>query len=186
MSDPSHGPDPLFFGYGSLVNLATHGYRDPRPARLTGWRRVWRRTSLREVAFLSVDPAPDVTIDGVVAQVPGADWALLDERERAYARHDVTHAVAHDGPVAPCAVYRVSEGLIQPASEAAPILLSYLDAVAQGFLRVYGTDGLAAFFATTEGWGPIRDDRAAPVYPRAQVLTAEERAEVDRHLAGVA
>ncbi len=34
--------DPAFFGYGSLVNLRTHGYDDPRPATLHGWRRVWR------------------------------------------------------------------------------------------------------------------------------------------------
>ena len=178
--------DPLFFGYGSLVNLATHDYRDPRPARLTGWRRVWRRTTLREAAFLSVDPAPGVTIDGAVAAVPGGDWAALDERERAYVRHDVSHAVVHDGPLAPCAVYRVSEALIEPASEAAPILLSYLDTVAAGFLALHGAEGLARFFATTDGWGEIRDDRAAPIYPRATDVGPQARRIVDHSLSRIA
>ena len=174
-----------FFGYGSLVNRDTHAFAEAHTARLSGWKRIWRHTSLRPVAYLTVVPDADSEIDGLIAAVPGDDWAALDERERAYARHDVSHAVAHDGPEAPCAVYRVSEGLIEPASGAAPILLSYLDTVAQGFLKVHGDAGLAAFFATTAGWGPIRDDRAAPVYPRAQALSAEEREAVDRHLAEV-
>ncbi len=32
--------DPYFFGYSSLVNLATHDFPDPRPATLRGWRRA--------------------------------------------------------------------------------------------------------------------------------------------------
>lgn len=178
--------DPAFFGYGSLVNLATHAYADPRPARLQGWRRVWRHTRLREAAYLSVEPAPDSTIDGIVARVPGADWQSLDAREAAYLRHDVTHAVRHDGPPAPTAVYQVSPQHISVPGAAHPILLSYIDVVVQGFLRVYGHQGVADFFATTGGWDtPILNDRAAPVYPRAQVLTGAETALVDQHLAQV-
>ena len=177
---------PLFFGYGSLVNRATHDYLDPRPATLNGWRRVWRRTTLREVAFLSVDPAPGVSILGLTARVPNGDWAALDARERAYARIDVAHAIEHDHEPGPTAVYRVSDGLIEGPSEAAPILLSYIDTVAAGFLDLYGADGVAHFFATTTGWGPIRNDRAAPLYSRAQSPTPALRAMVDAHLAGFA
>ena len=174
---------PLFFGYGSLVNRATHDYLDPRPAKLNGWRRVWRRTTLREVAFLSVDPAPEVSILGLTARVPGGDWAALDARERAYARIDVAHGVEHDREPGPTAVYRVSEGLIEGPSEAAPILLSYIDTVVAGFHDLYGVEGVAHFFATTTGWGPIRDDRAAPIYSRAQRPPPELTSMVDRQLA---
>ena len=44
-------------------------------------------------------------------------------------------------------------------------------------------DGVTRFFDTTTGWDtPIRDDRAAPAYPRHQPLKPEEMAVVDLHL----
>ncbi|MBE0413605.1 gamma-glutamylcyclotransferase family protein [Yoonia sp.] len=178
--------DPAFFGYGSLVNLATHVYADPRPARLQGWRRVWRHTRLREVAFLSVEPDPASVIYGVVARVPGADWLALDAREAAYVRHDVSRAVLHDGPNAPTAVYQVSPHHVSASGGDHPILRSYLDVVVQGYLRMYGAQGVAHFFATTAGWDTrVHDDRSNPVYPRHQKLTQAETALVDHHLAQV-
>ena len=78
--------DPYFFGYGSLVNLATHDFPDPRPARLKGWRRAWRHTDLRPVAFLTAVPDTESEIEGMIAHVPRNDWAALDEREWAYDR----------------------------------------------------------------------------------------------------
>jgi len=172
--------DPQFFGYGSLVNLATHDYASPAPARLTGWRRVWRRTDARSAAFLSVERHEATAIDGIVACVPGADWAALDLREAAYVRRDVTRCVAPTtGPVA---VYEVEAWITSSAP--CPILLSYLDVVVQGYLRVHGEAGVEAVFATTMGWDtPVTDDRAAPMYPRHQALSAQERALVDRMLA---
>ncbi|MCF7699306.1 gamma-glutamylcyclotransferase family protein [Loktanella sp. M215] len=172
--------DPAFFGYGSLVNLATHGYADPCPARLTGWRRVWRSTTLREAAFLSVDPAPGVTLDGIAARVPGADWLALDAREAAYTRIDVSETL---GLGCPAAVYRVSDGLTLPTTTGHMILRSYLDVVVQGYFRVFGPTGVSDFFDTTTGWEVgIKDDRAAPLYPRAQTLSDIETAQVDHHL----
>ena len=48
----------------------------------------------------------------------------------------------------------------------------------------FGEAGVARFFATTDGWDtPILDDRAAPLYPRHQLLTPAERALTDHHLA---
>lgn len=172
--------DPAFFGYGSLVNLSTHAYSDPRPARLTGWRRIWQSTSLRDTAFLSVLPDPTCTIDGVIARVPGADWAALDEREFAYQRQNVTVRLVHDGASSQSAVYQVDPDLHVATQH--PILLSYLDVVVQGFLQMFGTDGVAAFFATTGGWGPVMDDRHAPIYPRHRQLTKGETALVDQYL----
>lgn len=173
---------PLFFGYGSLVNLATHDYAAPRPARLSGWRRVWRHTALRPVAFLSVERHAESVIEGVVAGVPDGDWAALDAREAAYARRDITDAVAHDGPAAPTAVYEVEAGTAPTALH--PILLSYLDVVIQGYDQMFGPMGVARFVQTTQGWeAPILDDRAAPQYPRAQRLTDDQTRMVDALLA---
>ncbi|MEO0746108.1 MAG: gamma-glutamylcyclotransferase family protein [Pseudomonadota bacterium] len=174
---------PSFFGYGSLVNRATHDYPAARPAQLHGWRRTWVRTDLRDVVFLSVRPDPGTSIDGLVAQVPDADWAALDLRETGYDR------VAADGQVSvttgPVAVYQVPEARQRQGGSHA-ILLSYLDVVVQGFLREFGQAGVEAFFATTDGWNtPVTDDRAAPQYPRAQPISRDERALTDRLLAQV-
>lgn len=173
--------DPFFFGYGSLVNRATHGFTDAHPARLTGWRRVWRHTSLRPVAFLTAEPAPGTEIEGLVAHVPGDDWVALDAREHAYDRAPVSGSVTHAVP-RPIAVqvYAIPEGKHGRPDAAHPVLLSYVDVVVQGYLREYGEEGVARFFATTAGWeAPILDDRAAPLYARPQKLDRDETALVN-------
>lgn len=178
---------PAFFGYGSLVNRDTHDYAPATPARLTGWRRVWRHTGLRPLAFLSVEPAEDVTIDGLVAAVPGDDWAALDRREGAYdRRHLLPAEIAHEAHWATSVqVYAVSARHHQ-ADDTHPVLLSYVDTVVQGFLREFGEDGARRFFDTTAGWEtPILDDRAAPRYSRARPLARGETAFVDNALAEV-
>lgn len=174
--------DSHFFGYGSLVNRATHAYPGLRRARLSGWERVWVHTPARDLAFLSVRPAPGVEIEGVVAEVPGRDWRALDAREYAYARHPV-HVATPEGALQ-VQVYAVPGSDAMAPSDRHPILLSYLDAVVQGFAGEYGPAGVEAFFATTCGWeAPVIDDRAAPRYPRAQRLGPAERAAVDAGLA---
>jgi hypothetical protein len=173
---------PAFFGYGSLVNLATHDYAEPRAATLRGWRRVWRGTHLRELAYLSVIPDEASTLKGVIAGVPNDDWAALDKREAAYQRHDVSQQVDHVGITA---VYQVRPEHVAP-QDAHPILLSYIDVVVQGYLNMFGEEGVAHFFQTTDGWdAPLLDDRADPIYPRHQKLTMDERLLVDDHLAAV-
>lgn len=174
--------DPYFFGYGSLVNRATHDYTRASRARVRGWARVWRGTSLRRVAYLSAVEAPGVEIEGLIAAVPGADWRALDARERAYARHPLA-MVDHDHPEAlDIMIYKVEAHHISTAA-AHPILLSYLDVVVQGYLREFGEAGVARFFETTTGWEVgVLDDRATPQYPRAQVTTDRERALVDAGL----
>ena len=170
-------PDELpaaVFGYGSLVNTATHALAPLRVARLPGWRRAWRYTAHRTGPYLTAVPSPGDAIDGLIAAVPPSDWPALDAREVGYLRRPT--------PWAGVVVYAV------PAPQAqvpggGPILLSYLDAVFQGFLRQFGPQGLADFIATTDGWEVgLRDDRAAPLYPRHQRLTPEERAQVDQAL----
>lgn len=172
------------FGYGSLVNPGTHDFGDVYPAHLTGWRRVWRHVEGRSVAFLTIVRDEACEIFGALAAVPGEDWAALDVRERSYVRepaqqlkHDVSQATD-------IRLYHAPEHLHRPHVGHHPILLSYLDVVVQGYLRLGGETAVEAFFATTDGWdAPILNDRNAPRYPRHQTLTEREQAMVDDHLA---
>ncbi len=168
-----------FFGYGSLVNRATHDYTALRPATVQGWRRRWRHTGLRPVAYLTVEPDPAAEIDGLIAQVPGGDWEALDHRERAYDR-----VAARTRCAAEVAIYTIPDGKHGAPSDTHPVLLSYIDVVVQGFHDLYGEAGVARFFETTHGWDvPVLNDRAAPVYPRHQRLSGWERTMVDAYLA---
>ncbi|MCB1364361.1 MAG: gamma-glutamylcyclotransferase [Rhodobacteraceae bacterium] len=179
--------EPHFFGYGSLVNRATHDFPGLHRARLRGWRRAWRHTDLRPVAFLTAIPDPDGTIEGLIAHVPGNDWAALDAREWAYDRVPVTQTVTHPlTQPAEIAVYAVPESRHRYPSEQYPVLLSYIDVVVQGYLREFGQAGAERFFATTDGWGaPVLNDRAEPRYARHQRLSREETAFVDDNLAAL-
>jgi hypothetical protein len=179
--------DPFFFGYGSLVNRRTHGYGEAYHARVAGWRRVWRHTALRDIAFLSVEPAAGVELEGLIAAVPGGDWRALDERESGYDRQRLVEGLAHSAtrPVT-AEIYAVPDRNGAPPGTLHPILLSYLDVVVQGYLREFGEAGAERFFETTRGWeAPVADDRAAPRYPRAQSLSARERGLVDAALAAL-
>lgn len=173
-----------FFGYGSLVNRDTHGFDGVHLARLTGWRRMWRHTKLREVAYLTVVPDPRAEIDGLIAEVPGGDWAALDIREGAYDRvtaaHQINHPLPHDPHIV---VYAIPEGKHGHPSTSGPVLQSYIDVVVQGYLREFGEAGAVAFFETTHGWdAPVLADRADPIYPRHCQLSPSERDFVDAHL----
>jgi hypothetical protein len=171
----------FFFGYGSLVNRATHAFRDTHRAQVRGWRRAWRGTPRRAVAFLTAVPDPNAQIDGLIAAVPGDSWAALDEREQAYDRVKVSDNVRHPLPRRPqIAIYAIPDGAHHAPSDDHPILLSYLDVVMQGYLNEFGAAGVAAFVATTDGWhSPVMDDRADPIYPRHQTLSRGERRLVD-------
>jgi len=176
--------DPFFFGYGSLVNRATHSYPNAHRAGLKGWRRAWRSTSLRALAFLTAEPDDACQINGLIAAVPGHDWAALDQRERAYDRHTLNDGLNHEAPHAVTAqIYAVSPQHTAPPSVNHPILLSYIDVVVQGYLREFGVAGANDFFNSTDGWNnPVLNDRSDPIYPRHQRLEAEEQLYVDMQL----
>ena len=176
LGDLSLMNDPYFFGYGSLVNLSTHEYQDPKAASLSGWRRIWLNNYMRDAAFLSVHPAEGAEIDGIIARVPDADWIALDARETGYDRLDATDQLLVDlEPTVDCAVYVVPRTRVTDTGKKSPILLSYLDVVLQGFMQIYGSDGLDHFFATTDSWDrPVHNDRHKPIYPRHRHLDAKE------------
>ena len=96
------------FTYGSLLPAG-----EARPCDLTGWRRSWgvamdnavdlpgykhfvtpegERPALM-VAFLSIAPQAGATVNGVALPVAEDELPGLDDRERNYARVDVTEAV---------------------------------------------------------------------------------------------
>lgn len=166
-----------FFGFGSLVNLQTHSYVDASPTEITGWKREWVSSRLRDFAFLSVTPSPETTLQGMRASTQGIGWDALDIREEGYYRHPLQGQDMQ--------MYIGDPKAIRTDIKH-PIQLSYLDCVVQGFHDHFGTDGVANFFATTQNWDhPILDDRDAPLYPRATVLTDTQRGLVDTHLATV-
>lgn len=180
---------PLFFGYGSLVNVDTFPEPWPlRPATLRGWRRVWTNyadTPSGPVISLSIEPAAGAAIDGALLR-PESDAAAawLDAREAGYEKiaieaGDLTAADGLDLAAEPALrTYKSLSPSGRPAG--AVITLSYVDAVLQGFLRLFGPEGARRFVETTGGWdAPIEDDRAAPRYPRAIRLSPEERDVID-------
>jgi len=175
---------PFFFGYGSLVNRATHDYPNAHHATASGWRREWRHTHHRQAAFLTAVPCPNSRIDGLMAQVPNNDWLALDDREYAYQRiaasDDITHTLGAQTDVS---IYAIETGDHHTPTQDHPILLSYLGTVVQGYLNEFGQDGVTAFFDTTSGWdAPILDDRHAPIYPRSQNLTRIETGLLESHM----
>jgi hypothetical protein len=174
--------DAFFFGYGSLVNRHTHSYPDADKVTIRGWRREWRMARGLGRTFLSVVPDAGAQIDGLVARVPGNDWAALDIRETGYQRHALGAGAFAQGPVRPAQIYAIAPQDGHPASHDAPIKLSYLDVVVEGFALEFGLDGVARFFDTTTGWAPVLDDRAAPHYPRARPVAAHLRDVVDGYL----
>jgi len=180
-SNTANMSDPYFFGYGSLVNTKTHVYQDARPAKLSGWRRAWKRTNARDMSFLTIVPTDRTELLGLIAKVPDADWDALDAREVGYDRLIATDMIAHDHAENPeLAIYAIPETTRFPPTPDYPILLSYLDVVLQGYLHVFGEAGVQHFMETTDGWDTVvLNDRANPIYPRAQMLSADETALVD-------
>ena len=178
--------DHFIFGYGSLVNRGTHAYATAHPARLKGWKRVWRHTTLREVAFLNVVPDAASEIDGLILEAPRVDPAL-DQREYAYARTHVSHQVTHPAPPhIEVNLFAIAHGEQRAPSPDHAILMSYLDTVVAGYLAEFGEIGVADFFATTDGWdAPILNDRDAPRYPRHAGVTDATRALTDDQLRGL-
>lgn len=169
------------FGYGSLVNESTHAMRPVRPARVSGWKREWRHTALRPVAFLTATPDPTAQIDGLLAAVPDADWAELDLREAAYVR--CTADIADADAETSAQIYHVPEGHHAPATTLHPVLLSYIDIVVAGYLGHFGEAGVRRFFDSTEGWdAPILDDRSAPRYSRYRPVNTDIPDLTDAHL----
>lgn len=174
-----------YFGYGSLVNRATHrtGIVDAMPARLKGWRRQWRpRPDMPgfPAALLTVRPEPEAWTDGLLVIDHAENLASVDAREARYDRVALTsndlECVGKVPADMPLFVY-VAQAHVPPHPAPPMILRSYLDAVLQGFLAEHGEAGVRRFLAETEGFDiGVHDDREEPVYPRSVRLAETEHA----------
>lgn len=180
-----------YFGYGSLVNLGSlrTPYISAHRATLKGWKRVWVSrpkdpnsfAAIDGLAFLSVAPAADSEIDGLVITDHGSSLTSLDERESLYSRVtiDNTDLQLHDNkPDIEDQFLYVAEqpDKPHPLAPEANIPRSYLDVVMQGYLEHFGINGLTRFFETTMNFDlNILEDRDNPIYPRATTLSAQEK-----------
>jgi hypothetical protein len=181
-----------YFGYGSLVNKATHRtvIVDAFPARLVGWRRYWRpRPDMPgfPAALLALRREEGAYCDGLVVVDRLENLAAVDAREARYRRLAVAWRELEVASALParCPVYVYeAETTVPPHPEPPRILQSYLDAVLQGFLAVHGEAGVRRFITETHGFDtPIHGDRLTPAYSRAVVLAEAERVLFDALLA---
>ncbi|MAY63047.1 MAG: gamma-glutamylcyclotransferase [Rhizobiales bacterium] len=178
-----------YFGYGSLVNRATLRTEIVAafPARLSGYRRVWRPRPAHAPKFGGIGPAvltseraEGAAIDGLLVVDRLENLPDVDQRENLYRRNAITLSdLAFTGAAPPDLDFPlfVYERNYEPEEgpEPSPILRSYLDAVMQGFLSEFGKDGLARFISETHGFDlPVHEDRDDPVYPRSVALAVGE------------
>ncbi|MEO1748848.1 MAG: gamma-glutamylcyclotransferase family protein [Pseudomonadota bacterium] len=182
-----------YFGYGSLVNPATHrtpvlGYV---PAKLRGWRRAWVARSdwdpTLPIALLSASPSQsDEMLDGLLVFDRRSSLPSLDKREAGYQRHQISLADLHiDTDLSidtPLYIYEAVEVSGEPSTGF--ILQSYLDAVLQGFDTMHGEGAVTRFLSTTDNFHtPILMDRQEPQYPRAVSLDDRQQIHIDQTLA---
>ncbi|WP_102959109.1 gamma-glutamylcyclotransferase family protein [Mangrovicella endophytica] len=176
-----------YFGYGSLVNRLTlrTKFLAIRRAEVSGWRRCWiPKAANPALALLSVRPEPDHVTQGVVVYDLADHLPSVDEREAGYARRIVDLGrIAIDGaPVhdVPLYIYEANRATQEAGGVGAAILQSYLDAVLQGFLALYGEAGVRRFVQETAGFETdVVRDRSAPRYPRSVSLQRGEAAFFD-------
>ncbi len=187
-----------YFGYGSLVNRATHrtGIVAAHPARLHGWRRFWRprpdmpfdEDRATPVSLLTVGREAGAVTDGLLVIDRAENLPAVDLREQRYerrslGRHELTLGEGDLPDGVPLYVYE-AHASVPKHSAACPIYQSYLDAVLQGFLVEHGETGLREFVFGTGGFDiPVLADRDRPIYPRAVALSPAERALFDALLA---
>lgn len=173
-----------YFGYGSLVNRATHRTRivEAVPAKLHGWCRSWMPradTSVFDVAILSVRREPVSSTQGLLVVDRVENLPSIDQRERHYNRIMLDDAeIAHDAelpPDCPIYVYEVPD-TPELTFGSQRILRSYLDAVLQGYLIEHGEASVRRFVEETMAFEiGILDDRSNPLYQRSVTLSAFER-----------
>lgn len=174
----------FIFGFGSLVNDATHRYEIIAKARVTGFERQWVAARHGSHSFLSVTAQKNSEIEGLVLGVAEEDLAQLDIREKNYHSLEISPAAIRSStPIdAPVFLYQASPDAVEITDEK-PILQTYLDCVFQGYEAHFGAASIEAFIKTTNGWERgIHNDRADPIYPRAVPVDALDCVRFDQIL----
>ncbi|MEM5501259.1 gamma-glutamylcyclotransferase family protein [Ahrensia kielensis] len=174
-----------YFGYGSLVNPATHrtNVLHYERAQLRGFKRSWQERpdiGTEPIALLSSAPSShDDLLDGLLVFDLSENLPLLDEREYGYDRLSVTPEdlkLYDDKTLPEIPLYVYSGRLPQKVDAPHYILQSYLDAVLQGYLHQYGEEGVRNFVERTARFNTkLFADRASPRYPRYVSLSESEQ-----------
>lgn len=198
-----------YVGYGSLINRRTRAsVMRIIPIMLTGFRREWSyrnwgaevsaeqmqiKAGFSPSTALNVVPQQDAEICAVLVEESLENLPSLDLRESGYERVSLP-----EGQIQPIAadhgvewspdqlfyIYQATAAHYHFADADYPILQSYVDVVMSGVIRKFTVEGAAEFVRTCAGFDrPIYNDRAAPIYPRALSLSAEELGVIDAILA---
>ena len=183
-----------YFGYGSLVNENTlrTKYIASIPAELKHWQRMWDIPTgvdfgAETVSLLTARPSKSHMTKGVIVFDLAKNLPDVDKREHNYDRRTIQHEdidIDDEFRDLDCDffVYEAHKHDNPPADNP-PILQSYLDAVLQGFLNIYGETGVENFVASTANFHtPILQDRDTPRYPRSVSLSHRERELIDYFL----
>jgi hypothetical protein len=186
-----HEPIVGYFGYGSLVNEDTlrTKYIASVPATLLNWQRMWdipigKNFDDLDISLLTSRPVEKSSTTGVIVFDRASNLPQVDERETNYDRHKLSLDGLHspvDLSQISCDfyVYQAQKNFVN-LDPRPPILQSYLDAVLQGFLRIYGNKGVEDFVNDTANFHtPILQDRDTPKYPRSVELKPEEQDLID-------
>jgi cation transport regulator ChaC len=161
---------PYVFGYGSLVDA----HPQQIECHLEGHRRSWtvamdNRVDLPRykyfvdpatgsrpavcVTFLNIEPDPGGAVNGIAFPATDAAIAALDERERNYARCDVTSMLREDvGETVYAFVGRpdARERFVRASDQGRAVVSeAYLGGVLDGFARL-GELALEAFGRSTD------------------------------------
>ena len=183
-------------GYGSLLSSYSRttysGLTEPAmPVVALGWRRGWTVRYTDEAAtYAGVRPAPGHMLDA--ALVPTEITDELRHRERGYvftelAPDIVRPADPRHGELPEGRFWIVVNREQVRADTSHPIPQTYVDTCLVGCLETGGEARARAFIRNTELWDAhwIDDrDSASPVYPRLTPATPDQRATIDRLLAG--
>ena len=187
---PSAPVRSFVIGYGSLMNSASRRITVPEatfsfPVLVSGYRRAWGRylPSWTPLGIRATNNTAD-KLHAVCVEV--FDFDEWDDREGGYNRVSVDSAAVALYPSA-CPTprefdfYIYMPSHITPPSASSPILLSYVDGIAEGALSV-GRDFAVNFFKECDGCSHVVDDRKRSRYARNVVVTGATRAFVDEQL----
>jgi gamma-glutamylcyclotransferase (GGCT)/AIG2-like uncharacterized protein YtfP len=177
------------FGYGSLMNSSSRRLTgrtgQAMPVVVSGLVRHWGKVNDHYTASPLVSEIGDGIVNGVLLEIPPAELAEFDRRERGYQRVKLNREqIETDGPLA-------AEGdvwvYIKPAPEPpcakAPVLQTYLDTVLSGCLEV-SEEFARLFIRYTRGWqAPITNDRHRPQYRNYAGVPQHHQVQIDQLLA---
>jgi hypothetical protein len=185
-----------YFGYGSLVNELTWLQSERRhsqryPVEIQNWTREWAHcadTRQGPVCVLTAVERPGSRIQGILTRCDAVDLAEIDAREDGYDRVELPRGDVLSSAVdlpEKLYIYKSKSSHYRVGGADYPIWFSYAEAVLQGFLSVFNTEGVDAFIRSTSGWTvPVIDDRENPQYRRSpkKLISIEDKEYIEQKI----